>query len=363
MWERGLAVAIALAGCGRVGFVDEPHVFAYVIDGYSPTNTQPSLRIFEVGTGGALVEAASSPFELGARPSSVTGNADGTTLYVTTYDASLFTLAIAPTTGALTILDQDIMSGQPAMVAIHPGGWLYVPTWGQEIHGFAVDADGLPSPIEGSPWTVTGAAFDWVEVHPGGAWAYAVDEGFAVVHELAVAPQTGALAALGPAPWDTNDSSPHALLLDATGGFGFVSPDLAGGIPGCTVDRVTGAMTTTPGSPFGSSANTSLYAAMNRDRRRLFVANDGNSTLSAYRIDSVAGGLVHLAGSPFDIQAVIWGVAASPASDDVYVTTTHTQPAIVHFRADDATLTWIEPYDFPGLASASVLTLVQTNQP
>jgi len=374
-WSVLLArlTTLALVACGRLGFdpvlqdttPNVPHVFAYVIDGYSAMTTKTALRIFSVNGDGALAETPSSPFELGAQAENLRGNTAGTRLYVTSgQTTSLYTLAIDAETGSLTLLDQHPTGALPEMIAIHPNGrWLYVPDWSaaSRVDGFALDAQGIPSPIAGSPFAFPGAGADWIEIHPNGTWAYVIDNGTAMIHGMKI-DAIGALSPLGTPAWPTTDSSPYAALINGTGQFGFVAPDLNGGVPGFTIDSTTGALSTTPGSKFGAIANTCMNAAMDRSRRRLFVADDGSglNALDAYVVDAATGGLTLLAGSPYPTTTTMWSVATSPVTDDVYTTTTRVGPAIFHFRADDTQVTKIDEYDFPGLDHASRLALVQT---
>jgi 6-phosphogluconolactonase (cycloisomerase 2 family) len=358
---------LVLAACGRVDFDPFPHTFAYVIDGYGAGTTKTSLRILEVAADGSLTEAASSPFELGAEPENLRGNAGGTRLFVVSDETqSLYTLSIDPVSGALALLDQQIVGTAPEMIALHPNGrWLYVADWSSasRIDGFALDADGVPSAMIGSPFSFPGTYADWVEVAPSGNWAYIIDQSAHAVIRMAIASDTSALSALGGPAWPANDLSPYAALIEHTGRFGFIAPDMMGGVPGFTIDSATGALSTTPGTRFGeTSANTCMNAAMDRGRGRLFLADNGGgaNALDAYRVDEATGGLVELAGSPFPTAGSIWSVASSPVGDDVYTTSAEVGPAIIHFRADDTQVVKIGEYDFPNLDQADRLTLVAT---
>jgi len=365
---RGLCVAIVLAtACGRLGFearsvVPGSHTFMYVVDGYNSMNTKTTLRILEVADDGSLAEAASSPFDLGAQPFALRATDDGARLFVTSGQTEqLYVLAIDGSTGALTMIDQQPVAMYPSMIGLHPNGrWIYVPDWtgSGQIHGFEVAADGHLTAITGSPFAFTGP-FDWVEVHPNGRWAYIVDNGSGFISALAIDQSSGALSMLGVPSWDTTDPSPYAALIDATGRYGYIANDLSSGVPAFTIDTATGAMSTTPGSKFGYAANTCMYVAMNRARTRFFLADDGSGldALVAYRIDATTGALVALAGSPLATDNIMWGVATSPVSNDVYTTTARAIPAIRHFRADDTRVTFVDDYVFPDLAYADVIAI------
>jgi 6-phosphogluconolactonase (cycloisomerase 2 family) len=356
-------VIFAIAGCGRIGFDTHgpSHLFAYVTDGFNQANTKTTVRIFAIDSAGELTETADSPFDLGTQPESIMTSPPGTNLYATSKaTGSIYTLAIDADTGALSLLDIMPAGSAPEMIAFHPNGqWAYVADFGlaPRVYGYAVASDGTLSPLPGSPYIHGGGTTNWVEVHPGGQWAYALDAGSANVYPLEVMAD-GSLVALA-SPWSTGDSSPWALLFETNGRFGYVSPDLGGGIPSCTVDVATGALTTTPGSKFGSNANTSLSAAMDRARRRLYVANFGSLTLSVFAIDAGTGALAHVPGSPASIANTVWWVGVSPSTDDVYVTTTST-PAIAHLKASDAGVVHVGDFDVPGLDRAGRIAIAQT---
>jgi 6-phosphogluconolactonase (cycloisomerase 2 family) len=321
--------------------------------------TKTSLRIFELASDGSLTEAAVSPFELGEQPLYVRASDDGSRLFVVTWQAHLDVLAIDGA-GALAMVGQQPVGGSPQMVSVHPNGhWIYVPAYGSaEIDGFDLAAGGQLTALPGSPYVLSPDAFDWLEVHPNGRWAYAVDDGPELVQALAIDQSTGALSNLGVSTWFTADSDPHAAWIDATGRYGYIANDLSSGVPAFTIDA-SGAMSTTPGSKFGYAANTCIYAAMNRARTRFYLGDDGSglNALVAYRIDAATGALTAIPGSPYPTDNVMWFVGATPVSDDVYTTTTHTRPAIRHFVVDDTQVAEREDYDFPGLDAASVLAI------
>jgi 6-phosphogluconolactonase (cycloisomerase 2 family) len=339
--------------------------FAYVIDGYSLATTKPMLHVLDVASDGALSPAVPSTHALGAKPLALNSNAAGSRLYVTSREtSSLYTLSIDPESGALVQLDQDSVGAYPDMVALHPNGrWLYVSDWSgsPRIDGFELDDNGVPSPMAGSPFTFPGISAIWIEIHPNGQWAYVVDNVSSEVHAMAISSTTGALSPLGVPGWDSFDSGAYAALIDATGRFGFIAFDYNSRFPAFTIDPATGAMSTTPGSPFDyTGANTCMNATMDRTRQRVFIADDGSgdNTLGAFRVDTSTGAPVPLLNSPYPTPDIMWSVAASPSSDDVYTTTSGSSPAILHFRADNTALLKIGEYTFPGLDRATRLALV-----
>lgn len=372
-----------LAGCGRFGFEDAQlstadavsdgpvggRTFAYVIDGTSVARTKTFLHVLDVADDGSLSPSAIATAEVRAKPLALRANADGSRLYVTTRDnSSLYTFAIDPQTGALTELDRQTIGMYSYMVTLHPNGrWLYATNWMSppRVDGFELDANGVPTPLAGSPFTFVGSTAIWIDIHPNGQWAYVLDNTTSEVHAMAISQTTGALTPLAVTPWDSLDSGAYAVLIDATGKYGFISFDNNSTFPAFTIDLATGAMSTTPGSPFNyAGANTCMDAAMDRTRTKVFIADDGSggNTLGAFRVDTTSGAPVPLQNSPFPTPDVMWGVAASPVSDDVYTTTAGSSPAILHFRADSTTVTKIGTHDVPGLDAADRLTVVRTTQ-
>ena len=358
------AVAVAVAGCGRIDFDPVPHTFGYLIDYDNPTQpTGPdAIAIVELDLAtGALVERPA--FDLGARPTWVIGGARGTALYASCREStSIFTLHIDALTGALTVAGQVASASWPFALALHPSGrFLYAAAEGKpQVWGYAIADDDTLAPIAGSPWTYNGLSSDFIAIDPSGAWLYAVDDDTEKLYGFAVAAD-GSLTEQPSLVWATGDDDPHAAVFDGTGRFGFIAPDNAtagGPIPGFTLDVATGTLSTTPGSPFASGADTSEHAAVSAAGDVLFLTFEGGCCfLNAYGIAG-DGSLAHLPHSPLPVPSLALGVAAAPVGDLALVATSDGVAVVTASAASDVSLVTAQP--LVGLASTWHVALVRT---
>ena len=318
---RVAIAAAALAACGRIGFdahasdaaAATPALLGFTIE-YSFMNTRTLIGVvsFDPATG-AMVELA--PFDLGVVPHWLLPNARATALYVSSRQtASIYTLRLDPTTGALATIGRVDAAPWPfAMTLDAAGRHLYAADEGNaRVWGYTVAADDTLVPLAGSPWTYAGTSSDFIAIDPSGRWLYAVDDGTESLYGFAVQ-SDGTLVVQPTITWATMDSSPHAAVFAGGGSFGFIAPDLSGGIPGFTIDVASGALSTTPGSKFASGANTSEFAAVSASGDVLFLASEGTGSATADVFAIAAdGSLAHLPGSPLVLTDFAIGVAASP---------------------------------------------------
>lgn len=358
--------AACTAACGRIGFdpladAGAPTVFAYMVD-QDTNDSATSIYIFSLDLAtGAIAETAQ--FDLGAVPWFVVANPRATALYATSRSGSISTLSIDPATGALTRVASIPAGSWPFMLTFAAGGAIayaadysgFGTTTGGAVRGYAVQPDDSLVEIAGSPWPNGGDDTDWVVVDPSDRWLYALDDGSEKLWGYAVG-DDGSLTAQPTNAWATGDSGPHAAVIAADGVRGYIAPDLAGGIPAFTIEPPTGKLATAPGSPFGSSANTSEVAAFDASGL-LHVANDGNSTHSVFAIDAATGALTHVPGSPLSFTESVWWVAPAPLGD-TYVTLW--QPSsIAQVHATAAGCTIVAKYPLPAALRAPQLAFAR----
>jgi len=120
-------------------------------------------------------------------------------------NATIWSYAINPTTGTLTLLNSIQYNYFPASldyVVVHPSGkFLYVSDWGESLlRGFSIDGNGNLTPVPGSPFN---------------SWGF----------------------------------NPNFLATDPAGKFLYVSNN-SGNVAGFTVDTNSGTLTPMAGSPF-----------------------------------------------------------------------------------------------------------------
>lgn len=348
-------------GCRAISGTS-PRARAYVLDA-DPAGNPSVIWAYDVGPDGDFTPAPSPSFDVGMPTQYIVAGPRGDRLYVTTRGGTVHTLAIDPRDGGLSQIDVDPTSPQPWMATVHPSGnWLYISDWStsSELHGFAIADDGTLNPIAGSPWTHPGGGVIWIEPHPTRNWLYASGD-----DEIIYGYDVSATGELTPNPAVTWTPVPPTrgtmvVLVSGGGTYGFIGQDTSGAVPGITVDLSTGALSTTPGSPFGSNANTTWHGVMDATRRRLFMANQGDGTfnLTAYLVDEASGGLAHLGGSPVNLPEGALSVAASRITDDIYAIS-GSAPSIVQFRATDTAITRIRDIDLPSVSGAQYLVLVE----
>jgi 6-phosphogluconolactonase (cycloisomerase 2 family) len=361
-------IAAALCGCGRLHFdalgdaVDAaagPRVFAYVIN-YdnpigSPGETKIAILAFDPTTGMMVEQPV---FDLGVTPTALAPSRDGKLLFVGSRVAgSIYTLRIDPLTGALTqYATVSPTAAWPFSMTIHPSGnFLYTAAENvaASVWGYAIAGDGTLTPIAGTPWSYGGTTSNFVAIDPSGAWLYAVDDthslyGYAVQAD-------GSLVVQPSLVWDSGDINPHATVFTPSGRYGFVAPDMTGGIPGCTLDVATGTLTTTPGSEFASGASVSEFEALSPAGDLLFMPVEA-TTLAVYAIAG-DGSVAHVPNSPLTTPNGTIGVAASPAGG--YAVYTDGTRAI-SVRASTAGVSLVQILPLTTIAEPNQIVMTQT---
>lgn len=188
-----------------------------------------------------------------------------------------------------------------------PGGPLYVsdPN-GNDVDAFVVSGDGTLTPMTGSPFGLGGSSTGT----PAGLLIFGnflyVGDTNGTISAFNIA-SSGALTAISSSPTAAG-SAPVNLASAYTNPLNGPSIPLlyaadfsGGGIWGFTIGS-DGSLTTIPGSPFATPANSApsqmFVGASANNGGILYVALSGLSEIGAFAI-SASGGLSPLAGSPF----------------------------------------------------------------
>src|SRR5579863_9039915 len=145
-----------------------------------------------------------------------------------------------------------------------------------------------------------------------------------------------------------------ALLVVATGleaqsGFVYIDDDVisTNTVSGFSVGA-TCALTLIPGSPFGTGGGGTGGGgfAVNRvavANGFLYASNGGTANISAFSIDSIAGGLTAIAGSPYSVGTTAgWGdisLAASPNGQLLFAGVASTNTVLTFSIAANGSLT------------------------
>jgi len=138
--------------------------------------------------------------------------------------ATLFSYAIDPSSGALTLLNSIVYDFFPASlsdVVVHPSGkFLYVTNWGvATVLGFSIDGNGNLTPVPGSPFSSWGFNPSVLATDPAGKFLYVANSGTSglppydgVVAGFTVDPNSGALTPIAGSPFPAA-GSPGSIVI------------------------------------------------------------------------------------------------------------------------------------------------------
>lgn len=118
--------------------------------------------------------------------------------------------------------------------------------------------------------------------------------------------------------------APTLIVTEPSGRFAY-GPGYGGAqtVSIYNVDPVTGALSIPTGVsapvPPPEGGNSPSYGAVDPTGRFLYITNSGSDNVSAFAIDTVAGGLTPITGSPFAVGSFPTGLAISPNGKYVYV--------------------------------------------
>jgi len=238
--------------------------------------------------------------------------------------------AMDATAGTLITLHGSPFSsavGSPNALAVHPTGkFLYVaPFGGSSIEAFSIGTGGVLSPVQGSPFA-TGSGAISVAVDPTGRFAYVANIFENSVSGFTIDPETGALAPISGSPFPAG-SWPYGVTVDPLGRFAYVASCGSGqgcsgigpgGVSEYTIDPVTGALTSVPGSPVSGVGNP-FWLTGDPSGRFVYVTNASLGNVSAFVMTPIVGSLTPTPGSPFPTGVQPGGITVDPTDRFVYV--------------------------------------------
>jgi 6-phosphogluconolactonase len=221
---------------------------------------------------------------------------------------SISSYAIDATTGALTsVTTLSVSAGVPHSLAVDPqSGYLYMTNGGtNSVSAYAIDAStGALTAVNGSPFP-TGNNPSSVSIHPGGTLVYVTNQSDGTISAYSQDPASGALMAVAGSPFATGTNPGSVAATDYTNPLleGFVyAVSGSSKVWAYTIDAngttLTGALKAMPGSPF-SAGNNPVSVASDPVDNFIYVADQGDDTVSAYSADHISGSLTPIAGSPF----------------------------------------------------------------
>jgi len=221
------------------------------------------ISAYAVQTSGALT--AIGTFATGGRiPASATLNSQGTLLFAP--NAASGTLAVfrADPGGALTAVPGspfDIGTDTvPVSVALHPTkNFLYITNAfvfstpeESTLSAFQVDANGVLTPIPGTPYPTNGTSAMPARIHPTGKFLYVSNRFSNNIQAYAIDQTTGALANVPGSPFATG-LTPSAVEIDVSGRFLFVANADSHTVSAYSIDGGTGALALIDSVPAGTA--------------------------------------------------------------------------------------------------------------
>ena len=221
---------------------------------------------------------------------------------------SISTYTIDAATGALTaVASLSVSAGTPHFLAVNPQRrYLYMTNGGSNsISVYTIDAtNGALTAVNGSPFP-TGSNPSSVSIHPSGTLIYATTQSDGTISAYSQDPASGALMAIAGSPF-TMGSKPVSLAIpDWTNPLFDMYLYACGGsnnIWAFTINEngttLTGALTAMSGSPFPAGSSP-VSMVVDPIGKFIYVANQGDGTVSAYAGDPASGSLTLIAGSPF----------------------------------------------------------------
>ena len=172
-----------------------------------------------------------------------------------------------------------------------------------------IDTDGATPATQTSIATGTGPIA--IVIHPGGGYAYVVNNGANTVSAYSIDAHTGALTAVG-SPVATG-TAPYSITIDPTGRYAYVANSASASISAYSI-AASGVLTQidadsgTAGVQNFPVGNAPKAVAIHPSGKFAYVANSSDKTVAAYSIDTATGALTAV-GSPVSTGS---GTASNP---------------------------------------------------
>jgi len=247
-------------------FTGRPHNIGITIDPtgqyvFLSDNYTGEVASMVIGAGGALTNAANSPYATGTGgsfQSAVTPN--GKYVYFTSNANGMVAAFAIGSGGVLTSIPGSPFTAGINLsgIVINPAGnFLYATdatdgTGGGRLYGFQIQPDGTLVAMNGSPWT-SAYPIESVTLDPTGIFLYATTcYGYSFLRVYTVDPTTGELTEITSSPYGLSNPNLQAVV-DPTGQFLYSSDwQYGNNIHVYAINRTTGALTM-PGASFTSA--------------------------------------------------------------------------------------------------------------
>lgn len=272
-----------------------------------------TLSVFSANTStGALAAVTGSPFATGARPIGVAVDTMGKFVFVANQaDSSISAFSIGANGLLSPVAGSPFVAGNPYGLAVNPAGTVlfannFPDTMISDLNtvsAFQIGANGALSPVPGSPFaTASSAGFAsaiGLTVDPTGKFLFVADHMAQAVVPFSIA-STGALTSVAALPAAAPSCSvschnnPLRLTVHPNDRFVYATNVQAGTVTAFSMTN--GALSSmgdvaTGAHPFG--------VALDPSGQFLFVVNKVDNTISAYTVNSTTGMVTPISGSPF----------------------------------------------------------------
>ena len=191
-----------------------------------------------------------------------------------------------------------------------------------------------------SPMTGASGVPQDITVDPSGHYVYVTFAGAAGVEVAGYSRDqaTGALTALPNSPFgNIGGNNSQGIRITPNGSFAVIANAATNNVSVMSLDPGTGTLTNISQSPFAAGASP-VAVALDPTSKFVFIANDGDNTLSAYTMGS-GGELTPIGGSPFTVGTQPQGVTVDPSGQFVYVASADGKVYAFKLNAGTASMT------------------------
>jgi 6-phosphogluconolactonase (cycloisomerase 2 family) len=272
---------------------DGTHVYAaddhHFVHGYS------------IAEGGALSPLPQSPYPTPGAPLSMGFDPLGRFAYVGNINSTSDTILVMAvhSDGSLSALGDGgtPVHGAPTFVAAEPSGRFLYATQvgaGAGIHAYSVTDGGDVSEVDGGPFGASAVFGGAIVFSPDGRFLYAGH-----VSAFAIDPASGALSEVGTLPANvSSDLNALDLAIDPGGRHVYGVDRADGTVFVMAIDTDAGTLQSIAGSPFDGGP-TAYSVAVDPGGRFFAVGNDDEGKFSLFVVDPATGAIQSVPGSPF----------------------------------------------------------------
>jgi 6-phosphogluconolactonase len=269
---------------------------------YAINSNGNSISRFNIATDGTLT-ISSTPTPTGSGPREAVIDPSGQYLLVTnTLSDNISVYSIDNGTGALTeVAGSPFFAniGPAAMVVTPSGKFVYVTNPLGYVTGFSFSA-GVLTEVAGSPFAA-GSGVSAITVDASESFVYTANTTANTVSGFRINSTTGALTPLQGSPYSsTAGTAPSTIAIDPRNTIVYVTtPGSSFSVWAFTIDSTAGVLTAVRGSPFNLLSGGGLFLQMEPRGNFFYVANQSTAEVAGYQYNSGSGTPTAITGSPF----------------------------------------------------------------